>query len=531
MYSTLASTVFFLFMLRSPSLWTVGVAILSHVAFTLFNNRYNNGLLQFPGPTFASMTNIWRVRDAYINGDKRPSYVALHNQYGDVVRLGPKSLSFASPAAIADIYPAEKNMAKSNWYVAFEAHGKGPKKENIFSTRDIHWHSRYRSLVGPGFKMTNLAPKEQEIDQLIGKLLRNLDAAATKKSTVVDLPLNLQYFTFDAGGVVAFSQPYGFLDKQKDLDGIIQNVRVGSTHLNRLIAFSIQLAQAPLGQLLFDKNPLAVYFGLIAPPMAFAKKYLPVHRIEEQLAEPGKMDQHHDLLDQFLKAHQQNPDVVSKDEVVDLGLMVVVPASEAVRTAIAVLIYQVIKAPISILTTLRGELDSVIPRPTSPTSADRSNIPSWELVSTKLPYLDACIKETFRLHSSTGFNMERVVPAGGAIIDGNVVPGGTIVSCSTWVIHRHKPTYGDDVEVYRPERWLEASPAQRAEMERLLCPFGFEERLCLGREIGLFEVYKVAATLFRDYEFTLERPDEDMKITWGNIVSVDFDVRLKHRQA
>lgn len=82
--------------------------------------------------------------------------------------------------------------------------------------------------------MANLAPKEQEIDQLIAKLLRNLDAAATKEFTVVDLPLNLQYFTFDAGGVVAFSQPYGFLDKQKDLDGIIQNVRVGSTHLNRV---------------------------------------------------------------------------------------------------------------------------------------------------------------------------------------------------------------------------------------------------------------------------------------------------------
>ncbi|KAJ5794558.1 cytochrome P450 [Penicillium paradoxum] len=524
MFPTLVSCVLFLYVLRWPSFWTAGVAALSYMAYTFLNNRYNNGLLQYPGPALASMTNIWRVRDAYVNGDKRPSYVALHNKYGNVVRLGPKSLSFASPAAIADIYPAEKNMAKSNWYVAFEAHGKGRKKENIFSTRDIHWHARYRSLVGPGFKLTNLAPKEQEIDQLIVKLLRNLDAAGTKESPVVDLPLNLQYFTFDAGGVMAFSQPYGFLDKQKDLDGIIQNVRVGSTHLNRL-------AQAPLGQLVFDKNPLAVYFGLIAPPMAFAKKYLPVQRIEKQLAEPEKMDQHHDLLDQFLKAHQTNPDVVSKNEVVDLGLMVVVPASEAVRTAIAVLIYQVLKAPASILTKLRRELDSVIPIPTSPSSTDRYNIPSWEIVSTKLPYLDACIKETFRLHSSTGFNMERVVPANGAIIDGNFVPEGTIVSCSTWVIHRHKPTYGDDVEVYRPERWLEASAAQRAEMERLLCPFGFEERMCLGREIGLFEVYKVGATLFRNYEFNLVRPDEDMKITWGNIVSVDFDVRLKHRRA
>lgn len=124
MYPILASSVLFLYVLRFPSLWAAGVAILSYVAFTLFNNRYNNGLLQFPGPAFASMTNIWRVRDAYVNGDKRPSYVALHNKYGDVVRLGPKSLSFASPAAIADIYPAEKKMAKVSLIQCFINSGK-----------------------------------------------------------------------------------------------------------------------------------------------------------------------------------------------------------------------------------------------------------------------------------------------------------------------------------------------------------------------------------------------------------------------
>ncbi|KAJ0420668.1 cytochrome P450 [Aspergillus carlsbadensis] len=540
MIPTLFSAALFLWVLYSPTPWRAGLSLLLSIASLLLNNRYNTGLLTYPGPFFASMTTAWRVRDAYVNGDKRPSYVALHRKYGDVVRLGPRELSFASPAAISDIYRPEKGMAKSAWYVAFEAHGKGHKKENIFSTRDIHWHARYRNLVGPGFQITNLAPKEREIDELMGKLLRNLtDASSTNKksikasSSLIDLPLNLQYFTFDAGGVFAFSQPYGFLDQKTDLDGIIQSVRVGSTHLNRLIGFllspQLQLAQAPLGQIFFDKNPLAVYGGFIAPPMAFAQKYLPVRRIKEQLSDSRKMGQHHDLLDQFLEAHKRNPEIVSQNELVDLGLMVVVPASEAVRTAIAVLIYQVLKAPERVLAKLRHELDSVIPADTNQDSGT-PNIPPWALVSTQLPYLDACIKETFRIHPSTGFNMERVTPPGGAVIDSHFVPEDTVVSCSTWVIHRHKPTYGEDVETFRPERWLEASRTQRAEMERLLCPFGFESRLCLGREIGLFEVYKVGAVLLRDFDMALERPDEDMKITWGNIVSVDFNVWIKPRK-
>lgn len=98
--------------LLRPALSTAAFALFGYVTYILFQNRYSNGLLQYPGPFLASLTNFWRVRDAYVNGGKRPSYVRLHNEYGEVVRLGPKALSFASPAAIDDIYNPKSNMAK-----------------------------------------------------------------------------------------------------------------------------------------------------------------------------------------------------------------------------------------------------------------------------------------------------------------------------------------------------------------------------------------------------------------------------------
>ncbi|KAL2828552.1 cytochrome P450 [Aspergillus pseudoustus] len=274
-----------------------------------------------------------------------------------------------------------------------------------------------------------------------------------------------------------------------------------------------QLAQAPRGQIFFDKNPLAVYGGFIAPPMAFAQKYSPVRRIKELLSDWRNMGQHHDLLGQFLEAHKRNPEIVSQNELVDLGLMVVVPASEAVRTAIAVLIYQVLKAPERALAKLRHELDTVIPADTNNQDSETPHIPPWALVSTQLPYLDSCIKDTFCIHPSTGFNMERVTPPGGTVIDGHFVPEDTVVSCSTWVIHQHKPTYGEGMETFRLGRWLEASRTQRAEMKWLLCPFGFEPWLCLGGRL-----------------MALERPEDDMKIAWGNIVSANFNVWIKPRK-
>jgi hypothetical protein len=237
-----------------PAWSTVLLAILGYAVCTPIHNRYGNGLIQYPGPFFASLSNWWRLRDTYVNGNKRPTYVQLHKKYGDVVRIAPKVLSFASPGAIADIYDPKNNMAKvgmfflailmigslprsqSRWYVAFEAHGKGPRKENIFSTPDIHWHARYQAAVQPGFSMKHLAPREAQIDELITNLFQNLEEAASKSQNgaPIDLPLNLQYFTFDVGGVFAFSRPYGFLKQKSDIDGIIESAHVGSVHLSRV---------------------------------------------------------------------------------------------------------------------------------------------------------------------------------------------------------------------------------------------------------------------------------------------------------
>ena len=140
---------------------------------------------------------------------------------------------------------------------------------------------------------------------------------------------------------------------------------------------------------------------------------------------------------------------------------------------------------------LQQELDA--------TFTDSNAIPQYDVAS-NLPFLDACIKEMFRIHPSTGLMLERVVPIGGAVVLGEYLPAGTIVGTAAWTIHRYKPTFGEDINVFRPERWLEVQPAQRAEMEKYLCPFGFGSRLCIGREIGLFEVYKMGATLLNRYE-------------------------------
>ncbi|KAG9201710.1 hypothetical protein G6514_005519 [Epicoccum nigrum] len=420
------------------------------VTVIALHNRYGYGLSNFAGPTAASLTTLWRARHIKQNWTKRPTFAKLHEEYGEI----------------------------SQWYTAWEAHGKGAKKENIFSTRDIHWHARYRKHVEGSYEMSQLKRKESEIDGLVGLLLSQLDDSSGK---LVDLPRAIHYFTFDAGGVFSFSRPFGFLKKRGDIDGILKTMRNGAKILH-------MLAYVPLAQMWIDKNPMAVYFGFIAPPMRFAKKYIPYERIEEEVKQPEHNPKHNDILDTYIAAIRTEDGVVSQNEIVDLALMIVVPNPEAVKDTIA----------------------------------------SWDTAS-KLPYLDACIKESMRLQPPTGFLMERVVPSEGAVICGEFIPGGTTVGCVPWVMHRHRPTFGDDVENFRPERWIEAPPEQRAAMDKVWCPFGFQSRLCMGMNMGLFELYKITATLLNRYQIDIEAPNKDMEVTWANIVNVDYNARLTRR--
>ena len=77
----------------------------------LLSNYFNKGLHKHPGPVAARFSDWWRFWVVY---RRRPdiAHLALHRQHGDVVRLGPNNLSFASPAAVKQIYGLNKGMVK-----------------------------------------------------------------------------------------------------------------------------------------------------------------------------------------------------------------------------------------------------------------------------------------------------------------------------------------------------------------------------------------------------------------------------------
>lgn len=170
--------------------------------------------------------------------------------------------------------------------------------------------------------------------------------------------------------------------------------------------------------------------------------------------------------------------------------------SETTAISLAAVFYFLLRNPHCMETLLR-ELDDAVdsgklePRPDGLTSWAEAQL---------LPYLDACIKEAFRMHPAAGLPLERVTPPEGVNICGEQIPGGTIVGCSAWVIHRRPEIFGEYPDTYRPERWLEAEPEKRREMDGTMFQFGAGARTCIGKNISLLEVYKLVPSFLRRFE-------------------------------
>lgn len=115
---------------------------------------------------------------------------------------------------------------------------------------------------------------------------------------------------------------------------------------------------------------------------------------------------------------------------------------------------------------------------------------------------------------------------------GHQIPGGTIVGCNPWVVHRHPEVFGADPDTFRPERWIQAKPDQLREMKASMLQFGAGARTCIGKNISLLEIYKLVPTFLRNFEVDMADPVSEWKThnAWF-VRQLNFTTRFKPRQS
>lgn len=491
-------------------------------------NRYGRSLRRFGGPSLASVSGFWRLVASRRYGNHISS-IAQHQRYGKIVRLGPKTLSFSQPEAVRDIYGPGGLTQRSDFNLIPQQTVKGKPIQTLFATTDTRWHDDVRKRVSGAFSMTSMRQLEGYVDNAITTFLHQLQTRFANNSGpggLVDLPIWLRYFTDDSVTAVSYGQSTGHMELGEDKDGILESVEVASRYI-ALVGYM------PILDHIFWKNPILMWLNAhgyqSTKPSAgiiFASKAQQRRREIRKAKRRVEDDGEEPLTDKFLRAEEKDPDIVGPQEVLALGLAIVAAGSGTTSIALSALLYHILKNP-SIYRKLQAEIDSH-----SPDGAfDSSKATLMSFVEAQaLPYLSAVIKETFRVHPSTNFAAERIVPPQGHIICGEHVPGGTIVSVNPWVLHKNKDIFGLDSDIFRPERWLEGDIESVKRMEGTLLHFGTGKYTCLGKNIALMEIYKAVPALLARFEISLAYPEKDWRILPGVFVNMtDFEVRLSTR--
>ncbi|ROV96012.1 hypothetical protein VMCG_08002 [Cytospora schulzeri] len=490
----------------------------------LLRNRYHNGLNKYPGPFLASLTDWWRFFDVW---NRRPetTHIRLHEKHGDVVRLGPNTLSFADPAALKAIYGLNKGYVKSDFYVVQQSVVKGHSLQSLFSTVDNDFHQQFRRCVNSAFAMSALVQYESFVDNTTKLFLKQTERLFAENPQGCDFTRWLQFYAFDVIGEITYSKRHGFVEKNEDIDGIV-------AYLTWLFNYVAPIGQIPILDRLFLKNPIYLKlseWGVVDATFPVAKfararmaerlpdidtgkggSILPTSEKETARKKPTV-----DLLSKFLAAQESRPGFMTDTLVQTMAVSMAFAGSETTAISLGAVFYYLLRTPRA-LERLIAELDEAGRRGTF--GDNETGLVTWH-ESQKLEYLDVCIKEAFRLHPAPGLPMERIVPPQGAEIAGRFVLGGTIVGCSAWVIHRNKEIFGEDVDVYRPERWLvdetkdrEREEARIKEMTGTMMQFGMGSRTCIGKNISLLEIYKLVPSLLRRFEINFQDPSRDWKI-------------------
>jgi len=143
--------------------------------------------------------------------------------------------------------------------------------------------------------------------------------------------------------------------------------------------------------------------------------------------------------------------------------------------------------------------------------------PTWENLS-DLPYCTAIINEALRLYPPAPLTVRTLEKDLQLTEDGPIIPKNTMMYIPIWWIHRSPLNWGNDANVFRPERHLEENKLQKSAGSFRLIAFSGGQRNCPGQRFAMMEALVMFTTLIRKLEFTVLKESRNVKSVSTGVV-------------
>ncbi|XP_024538197.1 flavonoid 3'-monooxygenase-like [Selaginella moellendorffii] len=146
-----------------------------------------------------------------------------------------------------------------------------------------------------------------------------------------------------------------------------------------------------------------------------------------------------------------------------------------------------------VMSKAQDEIDSVVGRARV---VHESDLPS-------LPYIEAIVKESLRLHPAAPLGVPHMNPKP-VKLGGYTIPGGCKVLINIWAIGRD-PARWSDPEAFQPERFVGSSISPNGQNFDFL-PFSSGRRVCVGYPLAMRSIPFFMASLLQAFDWSPANP-------------------------
>ncbi|MED6118791.1 hypothetical protein PIB30_005927 [Stylosanthes scabra] len=223
-----------------------------------------------------------------------------------------------------------------------------------------------------------------------------------------------------------------------------------------------------------------------------------------------------DILDLMLDnaPHDQH---MYKDKIERLSLDLFLAGPDTITSTVEWAMAELLHNP-NVMSKARSELEETV---------GKGNLLLEESDIARVPYLQAIIKETFRMHPAVPLLLPRQAEID-IEIGGYTVPRGAQVLVNVWAIGRD-PNLWDNPDVFSPERFLGSEIDFRGRNFELT-PFGAGRRICPGLPLAIRMLFLMLVLFINCFDWKLEdriQPqDMDMDEKFGLTLEKAQPVRV-----
>eukprot|EP01100_Stratorugosa_tubuloviscum_P011929 TRINITY_DN543_c2_g1_i1.p1 TRINITY_DN543_c2_g1~~TRINITY_DN543_c2_g1_i1.p1 ORF type:complete len:486 (-),score=166.23 TRINITY_DN543_c2_g1_i1:101-1558(-) len=375
----------------------------------------------------------------------------------------------------------------------FENYEKGPRireigkdlfGDGIFNVDGQLWKTQ-RQTASHMFKVRTL----KEMVLVFNKhanLLINKYEEISKNSTksIIDIQDFFHRFTLDSIGEIAFGININSLEKNVDFSKAFDLAQELTEHRFYSPFWRWMPSERKLKQAIKILNKFSL-------------------EIISQRKKDTNLNDRNDLLSRFMLMRDENDQPYNDEYLRDLVLNFIIAGRDTTAQLLTWTCYMLSQHP-NVKHKLIEEINEKI----------GNQIPDYE--NTKdLKYTKAVLDEILRLFPPVPADPKMSIKDD-TLPNGFFVPKGTLVIWSAYVLGRLPQYWGEDVDQFNPERWLDPERAQKIKPYQFI-PFQAGPRICLGQNMAYLEAKILLCHLLRKIKFELV---PNQKITYKKAITM-----------